>query len=69
MCGWENFKIWLQRPNGARKGEYQVGQLLWKVLKYLKHWCGDVSASWDIPENVPEYSLGCLAMIFKFVGC
>ena len=59
-----NLKKWLNR--WWRKS--QADELLWKVLKYLKYCCADVSLSWDIPESVVDYCLGSVTMIFDFVG-
>ena len=53
---------------GGGNGESQADQLLCKVLKYLNHCCADVSISWDILEDVVDYSLGSVAMISDFVG-
>ena len=63
-----NFKKWLRRSSGGGKGESQAGQLLWKVLKYLKYCSTDISISWDIPESVVDYCLGSVTMISDFVG-
>ena len=63
-----NFKKWLQSPDGGGKSENQADQLLWKVLKYLKYCCTDVSPSWDIPESVVDYYLGSVTIISDFVG-
>ena len=62
-----NFKKWLQSPGGGGKCESQVDQLLYKVLKYLKYYCADVTISWDIPESVVDYCLGSATMISDFV--
>ena len=63
-----NFKKWLQSPSGGGKGESQADQLLYKVLKYLKYCCADVSISWNIPESVVGYCLGSVTMISDFEG-
>ena len=63
-----NFKKWLQSPGGRGKGQNWVDQLLYKVLKYQKYCCADVSISWDIPESMVEYWLGSATMISDFVG-
>ena len=63
-----NFEKWLQSPSGGGKGESQADQLLYKVLKYLKYCCADVSISWNIPESVVGYCLGSVTMISDFEG-
>ena len=63
-----NFKKWLQSLGGGGKSENQADQLLYKVLKYLKYCCADVSPSWDIPESVVDYCLGSVTMISDVVG-